>query len=72
MCFIIRVCVVDSDRSWAITSKNQCGKETDNKEVLCLRTKLLPETGNVGYKGETEKNEDQWLFSTNPFENSIY
>lgn len=32
MCFIITVCVVDSDRSWAITSKNQSGKETDNKK----------------------------------------
>ena len=31
MCFIIRVCVVDSDRSWAITSKNQGGKETNKK-----------------------------------------
>ena len=36
-----------------------------------LGTELFPETGNAGYKGEAEENEDRWLFSTNPFENSI-
>lgn len=41
MCFIIRVCVVDSDRSWAITSKNQGEKETDNKMFYASEQKYF-------------------------------
>lgn len=70
MCLTIRVCVVHSDRRWAITSKNQSVKETNNKKVL--RDKIFPEIGKVGCTGETEGNENWWLFSTNPFENSIH
>lgn len=70
MCLTIRVCVIHSDRRWAITSKNQSGKETDNKKVL--RDKIFPEIGKVGYTWETEGNENLLLFPTNPFENLIH
>lgn len=47
------------------------GKKLTTKSSM-LRNKIFPEVGNVGSTGERERNEDRWLFSTNPFENSVH
>ena len=52
-----------------LPQRTRVGKKL--KKSSMLGTELFPETGNAGYKGEAEENEDRWLFSTNPFENSI-